>query len=397
MHVGLFTDSYLPRHSGVVQAVEAAGRYLRRRGHRVSIVAPAYPGYTDTDPDVVRLPSIAPPGHPDFPLAVPYSASHLRVLRGLRLDVVHTHSPFLLGGVGLWIARTLRLPVVFTYHTLYGEYAHYTPVLGDLTRPLINTYTTAYSNRCDVVLASVPSLAGLLRQYGIRVPIEVIPSVGVEPSEFAHGSPGDTRTRLEIPPGAPLLVCVSRLAHEKGLSLALEAFARLPARPPVPDRGRQGEAVWLLLIGDGPERETLRAQAGNLGIAGRVVFAGNQEHARVVEALFAADLFVFPSQTETMGLAVVEAMAAGRAVVATRSEVMADLVRDEETGLLTAANPGAFAGAIATLLADAGRRTSMGARGAQVASAYAQDRIIDRLAGVYEAVIRQRGVVASPR
>lgn len=383
MHVGLFTDSYLPRRSGVVRAVEAAGRYLRRRGHRVSIVAPAYPGHTDSDPDVYRVPSLAPPGHPDFPLAVPYSPQLLRALRGLRLDVVHTHSPFLLGGVGLWVARSRRVPVAFTYHTLYGEYAHYTPVLGDLTRPLIVTYTTAYCNRCDTVLASVPGLADLLRRAGVRVRIEVIPSVGVEPAEFESGSPGETRARFGIPASAPLLVFVGRLAQEKGITLLLEAFAGLP-----PD-------VWLLLVGDGPEREALRAHAGRLGIAPRVVFGGDQEHARVVEALGACDLFVFPSRTETLGLAVLEAMAAGRAVVAVRSEVIADLVRDGETGFLVAAEPGPFAEAIGTLLSNPARRAAMAARGREVAAAYAQDRITDRLIAVYEAMIEQRGGVVS--
>ncbi len=385
MHVGLFTDSYLPRHSGVVRAVEAAARHLRRRGHRVSIIAPAYAGYADTDPDVHRAPSIAPPGHPDFPLAVPYSAQQLRTLRGLRLDLVHTHSPFLLGGVGLWVARSLRLPVVFTYHTLYAEYAHYAPVLGGLTRPLIITYTTAYCNRCDVVLASVPVLADLLRQYGVRVRIEVIPSVGVEAAELERGSPGATRARFGLPASAPLLVFVGRLAQEKGIALLLEAVAALP-----PD-------VWLLLLGDGPERKALEARAGQLGIAPRVVFGGDQEHARVVEALFACDLFVFPSRTETLGLAVLEAMAAGRAVVAARSQVLAGIVRDGETGLLAAAEPGALAAAIGALLGDPARRAAMAARGREVAAAYAQDRIIDRLSAVYEAMIEQRGGVVSRR
>jgi len=383
VHVGLFTDSYLPRHSGVVRAVEAAGRYLRRRGHRVSIVAPAYPDYMDADPDVVRFPSVAPPGHPDFPLAVPYSAPHLRALRRLRLDVVHTHSPFLLGGIGLWVARTLHLPVAFTYHTLYVEYTHYAPVLGDLARPLVTAYTTAYCNRCDVVLASVPTVASLLRQYGVRARIEVTPSVGVETSEFEHGSPGETRVRFGIPAAAPLLVYVGRLAQEKGIPLLLEAFAGLPTD------------VWLLLAGDGPKRAALRAQAERLGIAPRVVFAGDQAHARVVEALFACDLFVFPSQTETMGLAVLEAMAAGRAVVAARSGPVADIVRDGETGLLAPADPRAFVEAIIDLVTNPERRAAMAARGREVAAAYAQDRIADRLIGVYEALIEQHGAVAA--
>jgi 1,2-diacylglycerol 3-alpha-glucosyltransferase len=381
VHIGLFTDSYLPRASGVVRAVELAGQHLRQRGHRVSIVAPAYPGYTDTDPDVVRFPSLAPPGYPDFPLAVPCSAPHLRELRRLGLDVVHTHSPFLLGGVGLWVARTLHLPVAFTYHTLYGEYAHYMPVLGDLTRPLVIAYTTAYSNRCDRVLVSVPSFVPVLRRYGIQARVEVLPSVGVEVEEFENRSPGQIRDRFGIPAGTQLVLYVGRLAREKGLLLLLEAVACLPAN------------VWLLLVGDGPERTSLRAHAERLGIASRVVFAGVQPHARVVEVLPACDLFAFPSQTETMGLAVLEAMTAGRAVVAIRSDVMSDIVRDGDTGVLTAPDAGAFADALRALLADPARRASIGARARQMSAAFAQDRVTDRLIAVYEAMIAQRTTV----
>lgn len=379
MHVGLFTDSYLPRTSGVVRAVEAAGRHLRNRGHRVSIVAPAYVGYVDEDPDVVRFPSIVPPGHPDFPLAIPYSAPHLRVLRERRLDVVHTHSPFLLGGVGWWVARSLEVPVAFTYHTRYADYAHYAPVLGDLTRPLVLAYTTAYCNRCDRVLVSVPSLMRLLRTHGVRAHIEVVPSVGVEASAFVHGASDSTRARLGIPASAPLLLYVGRLAQEKGLTLLLDALAGLPP------------SVWLLLVGDGPEREALRVRAERLGIARRVVFAGSQAHEGVVEALYACDVFAFPSQTETLGLAVIEAMAAGRATVAVRSDVMADIVRDGETGVLVAADPAAFARAAWDLLGDAGRRARMGARAQEVAAAaYAQDRITDRWITIYQEMLESR-------
>src|SRR5437879_9197730 len=135
MNVGFFPDSYLPRRSGVVRAVEAAARGLRERGHRTYIFAPAYPGYTDVDPDVLRFPSIAPPGHPDFPLAVPYSAVHLRAIKGFDLDLVHSHTPFLLGGLGGRVARTLRPPLVVPYHTLSPAYAPYTPFGGDRPRP----------------------------------------------------------------------------------------------------------------------------------------------------------------------------------------------------------------------------------------------------------------------
>ncbi|HLJ61761.1 MAG TPA: glycosyltransferase [bacterium] len=384
MHIGLFTDSYLPRRSGVVQAVEAAGRHLRRRGHRVSVIAPAYPGYVDEDPDVHRVPSLAPPGHPDFPLAVPYSASQLREIRDLGLDVVHTHSPFLLGGVGLWIARTLRhVPVAFTYHTLYAEYAHYAPIVGDLTRPLVAAYTTAYCNRCDLVLASVPSLARLLGRYGVRARIEVIPSVGIEPDTFAGPPARGVRAAFGVPDSAPLLVFVGRLAKEKDVPLLLDAFAAAPVD------------ARLLLVGDGPERAALVEHAGRLGLSGRVLFVGGQPHAQVVEILRAADLFVFPSQTETLGLALVEAMAAGLAVVAVRAGASADIVRDGDTGRLVPADPASFADAVRALLGDPARRAEMGRRGQVESAAYTQDRIIDRLVTLYETLIAEHVVPAS--
>jgi len=383
VHIGLFTDSYLPRRSGVVRAVEVTARSLRDRGHRVSIIAPRYPGYTDADPGVYRFPSISPPGHPDFPLAVPFSTAHLHAIRELRLDLVHTHSPFLLGGVGLWAARALHRPVVFTYHTLYTEYAHYAPVLGEVTRPLIVAFTTAYCNRCDRVFASVPFLAALLRRYGVRVPVDVVPSAGVEPSDFDGVSSGQVRKRSGIPEESALLIFVGRLGKEKGIPLLLDALAALPS------------SVWLLIVGDGPERASLGAYAERLGVASRVVFAGAQDHDRVVEALAASDLFVFPSRTETLGLALLEAMAAGRAVVAVEGGATIDLVRDGENGRLVPPDPGTFAEAVRDLLGNAERRHAMAARARVVAGMYAQEQVTDRLIAAYEEAIAQRGALAS--
>lgn len=300
------------------------------------------------------------------------------------LEVVHTHSPFLLGQLGLWVARRFCLPMAFTYHTLYAEYAHYAPLLGRLARPLIIAYTTAYSNRCDRVLVSVPALAGLLRTYGVHTHLEVVPSVGIELPEFQRASPARVRDQLGIPPGAPLLLFVGRLAREKGIGLLLEALAGLPPQ------------VWLLLVGDGPARPFLEASARSLGVAARVVFGGAQEHARVLDAMFACDLFVFPSQTETLGLVVLEAMAAGRAVVAVGAGALPDIVRDGETGRLVGPDPEAFRDAIAALLRDDALRAAMGARGQAEATAYAQDRVTDRLLGVYASLLEQHRRRTSP-
>ncbi|MDR7422087.1 MAG: glycosyltransferase, partial [Armatimonadota bacterium] len=100
VRVGMFSDSYLPRISGVVRSVAAFVAELRRQGHTATVYAPGYPGYADDDPEVVRFPSVRAPGVPDFPLAIPFARRFLADLRRRRLDVVHTHSPFLMGAAG---------------------------------------------------------------------------------------------------------------------------------------------------------------------------------------------------------------------------------------------------------------------------------------------------------
>lgn len=393
MHVGFFTDSYVPRTSGVVTAVETSARQLRSRGHRVSIVAPAYPGHADADPDVVRVPSVTPPGHPDFPLALPYPGPSLRAVRALGLDIVHTHSPFLLGGMGWWVARSLGRPVLFTYHTRYDEYTHYAPVVGELARPLVSAYTTAYCNQCDCVLAPLPSVADLLRESGVRVRVAVVPSAGIDVAAFASptrepGAGEDARAavrdRWGVPSSVPLLVFVGRLAREKNVALLLAVLAALPAD------------ARLLLVGDGPERAALEERAAEAGLAPRTIFAGTQLPTVVAEVLAAADLFVFPSTTETFGLAMIEAMAAGCAVVAVRAAASCDLLRDGETGRLVPADPGTFAGAVRDLLAHPAQRTAMGGAARAAAADYDQARVTDRLLIVYQELLTQQRMYAGP-
>ncbi|HYM90595.1 MAG TPA: glycosyltransferase, partial [bacterium] len=136
-----------------------------------------------------------------------------------------------------------------------------------------------------------------------------------------------------------------------------------------------------------PERRELEAQVQRLGLAERVVFAGEQDHAYVVEALYASDLFVFPSQTETLGLAVLEAMAAGRAVVAVRGGAIPEIVRDGETGRLVPPDPAALRRAIADLLETPALRRGMGERGKAWAASRSQARVVEQLVGVYHEVI----------
>jgi glycosyltransferase involved in cell wall biosynthesis len=152
--------------------------------------------------------------------------------------------------------------------------------------------------------------------------------------------------------------------------------------------------VWLLLVGDGPERRELEAHVQRLGLTDRVVFAGEQDHAHVVDALGASDLFVFPSQTETLGLAVLEAMAAGCAVVAVEGGAVPEIVRDGETGRLVPPEPAALRRAIAELVDAPALRRAMGDRARVLAASRSQAWVVDQLLAVYGDMIAPRNTPA---
>ena len=109
MKIAVFSDSYKPYVSGVVNSLDTFGRELRKMGHMLYVFAPAYPGYADDEPGIFRFLSVAAPTNPDYRLAIPLSPAVGRRLRELQVDVVHTHSPFLMGGLGAAARRQAAL------------------------------------------------------------------------------------------------------------------------------------------------------------------------------------------------------------------------------------------------------------------------------------------------
>lgn len=387
VRVGMFSDSYLPRISGVVRSVASFVTELRRQGHYAAVFAPGYQGYRDADPDVVRFPSVRAPTVPDFPLAIPFARRFLHDLRRRRLTVIHTHSPFLMGTAGRYAARRLRLPLVFTHHTMYPEYVHYMPLVSErLSREVVARYTARYCNRCTLVIAPSQTVKTWLTSLGVRTRIEVLPTAGLEFERLDRLDPSWVRPRYGIPPDAPLIITVGRLAREKRFDVLLDAFAR----------AARGGPARLLVVGGGPQESGLRAAAARLGIGGQVAFAGSLEHDRVLDCYAAADLFAFASPTETQGLVVVEAMAAGLPVVAVAAGGVAEVVADGRTGLLADPDPRALAAAIRRMLDDPGLRSRCAEAGREAAQEYAIGEIVARLVDLYRQAAVERPVVAAP-
>jgi glycosyltransferase involved in cell wall biosynthesis len=374
----MFTDSYLPRVSGVVHSLEALARGLRAKGHNVLIVAPAYRGYRDTDGDVLRFPSFRPLRGENFPLAVPFSRSARQRLEQIPLDLVHTHTPFVLGSVAAGEARRRRVPLVFTHHTLYEEYVHYAAwIPAVVSRRAVRAYVRRFVNRTACTIAPSHAVAAYLRGRGVTARIEVVPTGTIELSEFADLAPDWVRPAYGVPADRPLLVTASRLGKEKSVGLLLEAFARIPAR----------YQATLLIVGGGPAIDDLQTLTGRLGLGRRTVFAGLQPHRRALECIAAGDIFLFASQTETQGLAVIEAMAAGVPVVAVDAGGVSDAVTDGVTGFLTGPSAAELADRTRLLLDDPPRRRQFGGAGRAAAQRFSLDQVTDVMIHVYDSVL----------
>jgi len=344
LNIGVFTDSYKPYTSGVVTSIGTFRDELERQGHTVHIFAPGYPYYRDREPNIHRFASVPAPGNPDYTLAIPVSPRIYALNKKLGLDLVHVHSPFILGLYGAKVARRYQLPLVFTYHTMYDQYVHYVPVARELARDVTVKYSRHFCNQCDLVIAPSSEVREMVGQHGIQTPVAVIPT-GVPLRKFAQGDDEWLRRYYQIDKEKLICLFVGRLTKEKNIDFLLKAFREV--------RDEQPDAV-LVIVATGPLEEELKALTVDLGLelGADVIFTGYLSNENLVNAYRGADLFTFGSVTETQGLVLIEAMAAGTPVVAIRAGGVPDMVEHEVDGLLTDYNQREFVEQIIRVLSD---------------------------------------------
>ena len=337
MNILIFTNTFTPHVGGVARSVEAFTEEYRTRGHRVLVVAPEFPDMPQDEVDVVRIPAIQNFNASDFSVVLPIHPQLSETIDAFRPDIVHSQHPFLLGMTAVRIARHRGLPLVFTHHTLYERYTHY--VAGD--SPALKRFAielaTRYANLADQVFAPSESIRDLLQQRGVTTPIAVVPT-GVRLEHFAHGDGAAFRRQMRIPQDAFVVGHLGRLAPEKNLEFLAQAVADFVGSHP---------HAQFLVIGTGPSENSLREIFAGASVEARLHIAGILQQQALADALHAMDLFAFASTSETQGMVLTEAMAAGLPVVALDAPGAREVVRDQQNGrLLQEATPAAFSAAL---------------------------------------------------
>ena len=316
------TNNYKPYSGGVVSSIDSARAALIKQGFIVYIITLDFLSkYTETDHNIIRLYCPFKGIYKTKHIAIPWGTyvqmyTHINAIKP---DIIHAHHPFLLGATGQQISRELHIPIVFTYHTMYEHYLHYMPFLQGVVKPLMQYHIRKFCNSIDGIIVPTISVNKYLQAQGIITPMQVIPS-SILPL-FIHPQP----YKKDFKAPRFHLISVSRFVKEKNIFFLINVFAQL-------DKNK----FQLTLLGYGSELNVLRNYTYNILRLKEcdITFIEHPSKTLLAEYYAKAHLFIFASHSETQGLVLAEAMAAGTPVIALKAIGAQDIIKNGVNGFL---------------------------------------------------------------
>ena len=387
INILMATNTYTPCVGGVTKSVEQFVNRYRVRGHRVVVATASYKNLPPDEYDVVRFPAIHHFNGSDFSWPLPVPRKMASALSLAPPDIVHSHHPFVLGGTALRAAAAYNTPLVFTYHTMYEKYSHYMSVRSWRLKRYLMSLVTGFCNFCDTVIAPSESVASMLRKRGVIVPINVIPT-GIEVSYFANGNGSKVRSSWGIPEDAFVVGHVGRLATEKNLLYLAGSVAKFL---------QINQKAWFALVGCGPMKQEIMDVCQQHGVANRVVTTGFLRSDQLRDAYKAMDVFGFSSLTETQGMVLVEAMAAGVPVVALDAPGVREVVIDGKNGRLLNGSEVEFSRALDWVANSSAKdRAQLAISSLETAFEHEIEGTVDQALLLYRSLIEQKQIQPPP-
>ena len=330
LRIAMFTNNYLPFIGGVPISIARLRQGLEQLGDKLLVVAPRYKDQPEVEDHVLRVPSLLAIGEKhEFRLANIFLGRIRKRVRAFHPDIIHLHHPFWLGSLGLFVARRLKVPAIYTYHTRLEHYAHFVPLPGLIFRNLIShTLIKRFANKCDGVIVPTDSTEEYLRMIGVKTPTFVQPT-GIEYKRFQTVTDNEIsklRQTLKLT-DEKIFISVSRLSNEKNIDFMIEAISQL--------RQETNKPFHFLMIGEGHQKDRLQNKIQELGLETHFTLVGAVPPEDMAVWYRLGDAFLFASKSETQGMVILEAMAAGLPVVAVRSSGIDDVVRHGYNGFKT--------------------------------------------------------------
>jgi len=344
MNIAIFTNNYLPNPYGVSTSIETFRMEFEKLGHKVYIFAPKFSGYVDENPGVFRYPSLDIDIRFRFPLPIPYSRKMNKILDHLDIDIIHAQHPNLLGTVAKKWAKRKKVPLIFTWHTLYDQYTDFVPFLpSKFSAGYMIKKAVKFANGADAVVVPTDSIIPILRNWGVypvkspqsgdaegvfnrvKKEIYVVPT-GVIEEEFRNSDRNLIRKKYGIGDDEMLLLLMTRLTTEKNVEFVFRSVMEIL---------KERKNVKFLVSGDGYLLPSLKKYCEENGISEQVVFSGLVSRDEIKNYYAAADIFVHGSKSETQGMILTEAMYMGLPIVAVCATGVISLVQNNKNGFLT--------------------------------------------------------------
>lgn len=380
LRVLMLTDVYFPRINGVSTSIETFRTDIGNEGVAIRLIAPAYP---DSGPDehIWRIPSRRLPFNPeDRLMRWRHLVEAAHRASGEGVDVIHIQTPFAAHYAGVRLAREKSLPVVATYHTHFEEYIqHYFPLLPkSWLKAAARRIARHQCDDLDAVIVPSPAMRETLAEYGISTPMHILPT-GIPVGQFAGGDGARFRSRHAIPADRPVALYVGRVAHEKNISFLLQALVHAAWQRP---------DLLMIIAGEGPALHSLQRQATELRLDNHVRFVGYLDRKCELPDCYAtANIFTFASRTETQGLVLLEAMAAGLPVFAVAHLGTTSILESRRGAIVAPEEPEAFGKALAELVGNRAALSRLAGEGRAFAEEWSAPERARQLAHLYRALV----------
>ncbi len=352
MRIGLMTDTFLPVVDGVGRVVVAYANTLSNLGHEVTVSAPLYDtGYRGGYPfELVDYKGFKVPTSPQYKTGIAVLDSHYKKRMAMvRLDLVHSHSPFASGREALRLARQRCIPLVSTFHSKYYDdflkATHSKTIAKAMLSSIVNYY-----DKCDEVWTVSKLSAEVLKEYGYKGESHVMTN-GTQQRQTTPEVIEEAVERYGLG-DLPVLLFVGQINWKKNILRILEAAAMLQQTNP---------NFKLVLAGQGPDSEAIVKKADSLGLTKQLVMTGMISETRMLDALYArANLFVIPSLYDTFSLVIREAAAMKTPSVAIRGSCAAECIEHGVNGFLCQDNKESLYAVILETLKDPARTRAIG-------------------------------------
>jgi len=378
----MISDVYFPRINGVSTSIQTFRQRLIHKGHEVVLLAPDYKlDHDDDDENIIRIPSTKVIFDPEDRLMHTGPIRKLTAsLKSREFDIIHIQTPFVAHYLGLHLSRELDVACIETYHTFFEEYLYnYVPLLPkNWLRALARKISVRQCNSVDHVVVPSTAMQEVLEDYGVTTDTSILPT-GIEAESFKPGDGARFRHKYNIAADRPVLLNVSRIAHEKNIDFLIRMLTHVWQE--IPD-------ALLIIAGDGPAKRHLQRLARSLGLDNNILFIGYLDrNTELKDCYCSADIFVFSSRTETQGLVLLEAMALGNPVISTAVMGTKDILQADAGALIAGEDEVKFACKVTRLLANDLQRKSLGEQARNYTRQWSADIMADRLLNLYYNII----------